>query len=197
MRPASAVKLTYADFLQFPDDGRRHELIDGEHYVTPSPVIPHQRLVLRLAVTLSACLEASGLGEVFVAPLDVVLSDHDVVEPDLLVVLYGQGEILTHQHVRGAPALVVEVLSPGTRRRDEGIKRLLYDRSGVREYWLVNPAGRSVTVYRRGTAFELVQVEALTTDRGGVLTTALLPGLAIDLTCLFAAPTRPGARSSG
>jgi Uma2 family endonuclease len=81
------------------------------------------------------------------------------------------------------------VLSPGTRRRDECIKRHLYDRSGVREYWLVNPEGRSVAVHRRGSAFELVLVEALTADGGDVLRTALLPGLAIDLTSV----RRPGA----
>jgi Uma2 family endonuclease len=152
----------------------------------------HQRLVMRLSVALSAWVETSGLGEVFAAPLDVVLSAHDVVEPDLLVVLHDQEDILTAQHVRGAPALVVEVLSPGTRRRDEGIKRRLYDRSGVREYWLVNPEGRSVTVHRRGTAFELVQVDMLTADGGDVLTTELLPGLAVSLTRLFAAPSSPG-----
>lgn len=187
----SAAKLTYSDFLLFPDDGQRHELIDGEHYVTPSPVVPHQRLVTRLVAALNASLEASDLGEAFVAPLDVVFSDHDVVEPDVLVVLHDQADILTHEHVRGAPALVVEVLSPGTRRRDEGVKRQLYDRAGVREYWLVNPEGRSITVHRRGDAFALVQVDTLTADGGDVLATALVPGLSIDLARLFTVPRRP------
>ncbi len=82
-------------------------------------------------------------------PLDTVLSPWDVVEPDLLFVAADQLDILTEPNVQGAPALVVEVLSPSTRRRDLGIKRQLYDRGGVREYWVVDPKGRDLTVYRR------------------------------------------------
>ena len=189
MNPTSTAKLTYADFLRFPDDGRRHELIDGVHVVTPSPATVHQRIVARLTVALSACLDASGLGEVFTAPFDVVLSEHDVVEPDLLVVLREQQEILTDLHVRGAPALVIEVLSPGTRRRDEGAKRRTYDRFGVQEYWLVNPAARSVSILRRESSGGLSLADTLTADAESKLTTSLLPGLVIDLPKLFAAPS--------
>jgi Uma2 family endonuclease len=188
MNPISTAKLTYADFLRFPDDGQRHELIDGVHVVTPSPATVHQRIVMRLAVELSACLNASGLGEVFAAPFDVVLSEHDVVEPDLLVVLRQQQGILTDQHVRGAPALVIEVLSPGTRRRDEGAKRRAYDRFGVQEYWLVNPAARVVSVLRRSPGGQLALEQALSADAGAKLTSPLLPDLIIDLVRLFAAP---------
>ncbi len=135
----AGARLTYQDFLSFPDDGQRHELIDGEHYVTPSPATKHQRISRELLVALDLYLHQSGLGEVFYAPFDVVLSNYDVVEPDLLVVLDHQRDIVTEQHVRGAPAIVVEILSPGTRRRDQTIKRDLYARVGVREYL----AGRS------------------------------------------------------
>src|SRR6185503_4736947 len=87
MRPASpSVKLTYDDFLLFPDDGQRHELIDGEHYVTPSPSRVHQRIVGNLHFALRSYLEAHPIGEIFLAPFDVVFSDFDVVEPDLLYV---------------------------------------------------------------------------------------------------------------
>ena len=189
MNPISTAKLTYADFLRFPDDGQRHELIDGVHCVTPSPATIHQRIVVRLSAALSAYCEGSGLGEVFVAPLDVVLSEHDVVEPDLLVVLREQRGILTDQHVRGAPALVIEVLSPGTRRRDEGAKRRAYDRFGVEEYWLVNPATRAVSVLRRPPGGQLALEHALSADAGAKLTTPLLPDLVIDLVRLFAAPS--------
>jgi len=190
MNPISTAKLTYADFLRFPDDGQRHELIDGVHCVTPSPATVHQRLVVRLAVELAACLEASSLGEVFIAPFDVVLSQHDVLEPDLLVVLNNQQGILTDQHVRGAPALVIEVLSPGTRRRDEGAKRRAYDRFGVQEYWLVNPASRAIAVLRRHGG-ELVVHSSLTADAESKLTTPLLPDLNIDVRRLFAEPAAP------
>jgi Uma2 family endonuclease len=179
MRPTSA-KLTYDDFLLFPDDGLRHELIAGEHYVTPSPAVIHQRLVSRLHVALFAYLDADDLGEVFTAPLDVVLSVHDVVEPDLLVVLSDQAGILTEGNVRGAPAIVVEVGSPSTRGRDEGIKRRLYERAGVREYWMVDPRSRTVTVCMfAGTVPDRVL------PRDGVLTSPVLPGFSLRLAQLF------------
>ena len=111
-------RLTYDDFLLFPDDGRRHELIDGAHYVTPSPNLRHQDLV----------------GRLFLSPFDVVFSFHDVVEPDLVFVASDQLDILTAQNIQGTPALVVEVLSPSTRKRDREVKRRLYERAGVREY---------------------------------------------------------------
>src|ERR1017187_4479995 len=111
---ASTTKLTYEDFLSFPDDGQRHELINGEHYVTPSPSKLHQRLVVRLLGTFYLYFETNPIGEVFVAPFDVLFSDSDVVEPDLLVILDDQSGILADKNVQGAPALVVEVLSPST-----------------------------------------------------------------------------------
>ena len=192
-QPPSATKLTYDDFLSFPDDGRRHELIDGEHFVTPSPVTVHQRLVRRLLVALDACLNSSGAGEVFHAPFDVVLSKHDVVEPDLLVILDDQTEILTEKHVRGAPAIVIEILSPGTRRRDETLKRRLYERAGVREYWMVDPKASTVVVLGRGVGDQrttdrsvLQTVSEFSEASDDALTSALLPGLSLSLHDLFA-----------
>ncbi len=121
-----------------PEDGRRHELIDGVHYVT-MPNVTHQVLCGRLFLALGNFLAArSHLGRVFF-PLDVVLSDYDVIAPDLLVVVPDQDRILTEMNVQGAPALAIEVLSPSTRRRDEGVKRRLLDEKGAREYWLVDP----------------------------------------------------------
>jgi Uma2 family endonuclease len=117
---APGVKLTYDDFLLFPDDGRRHELIDGEHYVTPSPNIRHQRISRRLLVLIDTWLKQHPVGEIFFAPLDVLFSNFDVVEPDLLYVSHERAaELLAGQHVTGAPDIVVEIASPGTRRRDE------------------------------------------------------------------------------
>ena len=182
--PPSSAKLTYDDFLHFPDDGLRHELIDGVHYVTPSPATVHQRLVGRLHVALYTYLEARGRGEVFTAPFDVVLSIHDVVEPDLLVILSDQAEILTDANVRGAPAIVIEIASPSTRRRDEGIKRKLYERVGVQEYWFVDPARRSVTVWQRPGGSSRADAPR-TLAAGDQLTTALLPGFSLSLAKLF------------
>ena len=189
-RPTSARKLTYDDFCGFPDDGRRHELIEGEHYVTPSPATVHQRLVGRLQAALHAYLEGRECGEVFTAPFDVVLSMHDVVEPDLLVVLDDQQDILTDRNVQGAPALVVEILSPGTRRRDETLKRRLYERAGVREYWMVDPDGEAVTVCRQAGRGRLDTAAELTKAAGDTLTSPLLPGFELKGSYLFSTGCR-------
>ncbi len=188
MKPPAASKLTYDDFLCFPDDGRRHELIDGEHYVTPSPSERHQRVSFELAVALGNYLRSTGLGRAYHAPFDVLLSGHDVVEPDLLVVLADQQGIVTELHVRGAPAIVVEILSPGTRQRDETLKRRLYERAGVREYWLVDVEGDGVRICVREVAGSLVDAAELAVASGDALTSPLLPGFSLGLAELFARP---------
>jgi Uma2 family endonuclease len=183
------VKLTYDDFVHFPDDGQRHELIDGEHYVTPSPNIPHQRISATLVGLIWSYLQDHPVGEVFAAPLDVVFTRCDVVEPDLLYVSKERAaSVLTKLHVRGTPELVVEIGSPSTRRRDETIKRRLYEREGVSEYWVVDSEVDRVRVYRRGPASGgFGPALELALERGDVLETPLLPGLLIPLTRLFSA----------
>jgi Uma2 family endonuclease len=110
------VKLTYDDFLLFPDDGQRHELIDGEHYVTPSPNTRHQRISGNLFLVIGSWLEAHPIGRIFYAPYDIVFSNFDIVEPDLLYLSNERAaEVITPKHVRGAPELIVEIGSPGTR----------------------------------------------------------------------------------
>ncbi len=138
----SSSRLTYQDFVRFPDDGLRHELIDGVHYVTPSPNMRHQRLVGRLHFEIESVLRTHpAVGQIFVAPFDVVFSHFDVVEPDLVFVAGDQEHILTDANIQGSPALVVEILSRGTRKRDEQIKRGLFARTGVREYgWSIPTA---------------------------------------------------------
>ena len=181
------VKLTYDDFEKFPDDGLRHELIDGRHYVSPSPVIRHQRIVMTLGSELHAYFKARPIGEVFASPLDVVLSNHDIVEPDVQVILADQVEILTTKHVRGAPAIVVEVLSPGTRRRDGTLKRDLYARVGVREYWMIDPDQDVVTVHR--FAADGATTTVLETGANQELTSPLLPDWSIAVDVLLRRPS--------
>jgi Uma2 family endonuclease len=184
MESSPAVKLTYEDFVLFPDDGQRHELIDGCHYVTPSPNTRHQKVSGRLFALIWVFLDAHPIGHVFHAPLDVVLSDIDVVEPDLLYVSNARGAIITPAHARGAPDLVAEIASPGTRRRDETIKRRLYERDGVTEYWVVDPDIDVIRIYRRkGDAF--ARPTELTREAGDILTTPLLPGFALPLERIF------------
>jgi Uma2 family endonuclease len=184
-RPSGpGVKLTYDDFVLFPDDGKRHELIDGEHYVTPSPSTRHQRIVMNLSGLIWNFLRQNRLGQVFGAPFDVVFSDFDVVEPDLLFVSHARRDVLTTQNVQGAPDLVVEVGSPGTRRRDERTKHLLYERFGVSEYWVVDPDIDLVKVYRLVEG-RYTRTSELTLAEGDVLTTPRLPGLDIPLSDVF------------
>ena len=140
------VKLTYRDLVLFPDDGKRHELIDGEHYVTASPSTRHQRVLTELLLELHVYLREQGTGRVFPAPCDVVLSEFDVVEPDLLVVTQAANGRITEANIQGAPDLVVEILSPSTKGRDRVLKLRLYEKFGVREYWIVDPVGESIEV---------------------------------------------------
>jgi Uma2 family endonuclease len=185
-----SARLTYDDLLaMFPeDDGVHRELIDGEIFVTPSPARRHQRLSMRLTLALGNHLEAHPeQGELFVARFDVVMTPHDVVEPDLLVVLGDQRDILTEKNVQGTPALLVEILSPSTRKRDLTLKRQLFDREGVREYWIVDPDRSSVAVYRRGADGSLPLAATLEAKDADTLTTPLLPGWGLRLERLFRA----------
>ncbi len=182
---APGVKLTYDDFVHFPDDGKRHELIDGGHYVTPSPNRKHQAIVGNLHGPIWAYLRQNPVGRIFGAPFDVVFSNIDVVEPDLLYVSNsGPAGRLTARNVQGAPDLVVEVGSPGTRRRDETLKLRLYERCGVLEYWVVDTDLDAIKVYRLREG-RFVRALELTLEAGDALTTHLLPGLSLALADVF------------
>jgi len=189
VRPASApsVKFTYDDFVNFPHDGMRHEIIDGEHFVTPSPNTKHQAVSMNLTRAFILYLEQHRHGQLFAAPFDVQFSDLDVVEPDLLYISRERAGILTDTHVHGAPDLVVEILSPGTRKTDEVNKRKLYARFDVREYWVVDPELDAIKVYRRveGT---FTRAAELSSEHDDVLTTPLLPGFSVKLADVFASP---------
>ena len=179
-------RLTYDDLVAMPDDGLRHEIIDGVHYVTPSPALRHQQLLGRLYLAVAKHLEAHpALGEVFLAPLDTVFTKWDVVEPDMLFVAADQRHIMTEPNIQGAPALVVEILSPGTKTRDLGVKRQLFDRGGVREYWVVDPSANTVAIHRRSHEGGLALSDTLSAGEGDVLDTPLIPGLAVPLDWLF------------
>jgi Uma2 family endonuclease len=179
------VKLTYDDFVLFPDDGKRHELIDGEHFVTPSPNRKHQKISGNLYLLIATWLEEHSIGQLYYAPFDVIFSMFDVVEPDLLYMSHERAAaVLTEANVQGAPELVIEIGSKGTRKRDETIKRRLYERSGVSEYWVVDPEIDVIRVYRRGEkGFE--RPNELRAEAGDTLTTPLLPGLSLPLDRIF------------
>jgi Uma2 family endonuclease len=172
------IRLTYEDYCHLPDNGKRYEIIDGELFVTPSPFRPHQRAVTRLTSYLSLFVQEHDLGEVFVAPFDVVFSRFDVVEPDLLYISKERASVLTERNVQGAPDLVVEVLSSSTADRDRTIKLKLYARYGVKEYWVIGPKGPSAEIYRRKKK-RLVLVKRL--GASDSLTSPLFPGFSLPL----------------
>lgn len=182
---ARSLKLTYEDYLYFPADGKRHEIIDGEHYVTPAPNLKHQTSVGNLHFRLIGFVRPRQLGTVWVAPVDVVLSGHDVVQPDLVFLAKNRmGLAADGANVKGAPDLVVEVLSPATRRQDAIMKRHLYEKYGVQEYWLVDPELETVEVYRLTRGGYRREAE-LSAEREDILASPLFPDLEIALTEIF------------
>jgi len=183
IRDTARRKLTYEDYLLFPDDGLRHEILDGEHYVTNAPSRWHQKAVTNLVYFFMDLLRREpALGEVYTGPFEVLFSKHNVALPDLVFVSRERIGILTEKNIEGAPDLIIEVLSRSTRQRDETIKSDIYESFGVREYWLVDPKLQTVRVFREtGGRF------ALSAELSGedVLTTPLLPGLAIPVRQIF------------
>ena len=141
------LKLTYREYQCFPQDGKRHEIIDGDHYVNPAPETYHQTLSRRIQFQLYTQIELQDLGEVFDAPTDVQLSETDIVQPDLIIVLRAKRTIITPTKIKGTPDLIVEILSPSTAETDRGLKKELYCRSGVPEYWVVDPTEHVVEQY--------------------------------------------------
>ena len=190
MYPASdRVKLTYEDLVALPDDGMRHELIDGGHYVTPSPATPHQLILGNLHLLMANYIRERRLGVVLFAPFDVVFSRYDVVVPDLIYfTLTRFKEVVRDKNAQGPPNLAIEILSPSTRRRDEVLKRRLYERTGVDEYWVVDPKLETVNVHRLVEG-KYQKAAALSLEDDAVLTTPLLPDLTLPLTAIFELPS--------
>ena len=180
-RSRPAIKFTYADYRNTPDD-KRYELLDGDLVMTPAPRVSHQRVVSKLGARLYQFVEEHALGEVFLSPCDVVLSDVDVVQPDLLFVSNERAHIVTDENIQGAPDLVVEILSPSTAERDQTFKRSLYARHGVKEYWLVDTDAKTVTVLLHDDhSFTLAGAY----DGGQILTSPTLTEFALDPTKIF------------
>jgi Uma2 family endonuclease len=176
-----STKFTRADLLEMPDDGKRREIVEGELFVTPSPNVDHQRISRRIELALANYLEAHRIGEIFYAPMDVILSDFDVLEPDLLIVLNEHREILK-TWVEGTPDLVIEILSVTTSHRDRGLKLKAYARHGVTEYWIVDPEQRAIEVYRLGRErYRAPQVF----HEPESLTSSMLPSFSLPLASVF------------
>jgi Uma2 family endonuclease len=168
------LKWTYDDYAQIPDDGQRHEIIDGEHYVNPSPSTLHQHVSKRLQYQLYTRIELVGLGVLFNAPMDVQLSEHDIVQPDLVIILKENVRKITPANIQVAPDLVVEILSPSNMDYDRSTKRNLYERFGVREYWVIDPFEQQVDQWvLRDEKYVLM-------PKSKVLTLSIVNGIELD-----------------
>ncbi len=137
---------TYEDYLRLDDD-KRYEVLEGELVEMPAPSTTHQRLVKRIVMLLDSFVEKKNLGEVFVSPVDVILSDTNVVQPDVVFVSKENSDIVKERGVFGSPDLVVEVISPSTLKRDTEDKKRIYAKHGVKELWLVFPGEKAVEVF--------------------------------------------------
>ncbi|MDE2999121.1 MAG: Uma2 family endonuclease [Gemmatimonadota bacterium] len=175
------VKFTYKDYVNAPED-KRYELIDGDLLITPAPGELHQRVSILLGSKLFQFAFENSLGRVYVAPFDVVLSEMDVVQPDVLYVSNERSRIITPENVQGAPDMVVEILSPSTATRDTTFKRVLYSRHGVREYWIVDTEQKTITVLLPGNRGLRV---AEVCGEGETLTSATLQGFKLNVDEVF------------
>ena len=178
------IKFTVSDYMTTPED-KRYQLLDGEMILAPSPTDRHQAILGELFSALHQFVTENHLGRVRFAPLDVVLSDYDVAQPDLLFVSNARSNVITEANIQGAPDLVVEILSPSSVQYHRGYKRTLDGRHGVREYWIVDPEDRTLEVYVSG---DQGLVHRATYRGRDTLTSPLLTGLAVDLEGIFGRP---------
>ena len=182
MAIAAIPKLTYEEFRQLPEDGKRYELIHGEVHLTPSPATRHQCVSQNLSSSLGPFVIKNALGELWTAPLDVSLSHDTAVQPDLIFVSKARANIIQENYIDGAPDLVVEILSPSTAAHDRATKLALYAKAGVPEVWLLDPHARTVEVLKlQGKKYVLDA--ALAGDQK--LTSSQFPGWELPLTELF------------
>ena len=174
---------TYADLLAMPDDGKRREIIAGELIVSPAPIADHQRVLLRLVLLLSSFARDSQAGELFVAPFDVIFGPNDVVEPDLLFIASDRGRVPGKQNkFEGPPDLVVEVISPSSRRIEFGTKKALYARADVPEYWIADSEHQTFFVH----VLETDAYHTVEPDADGVIASRRFSGLRVDPREIFA-----------
>lgn len=181
----SVKPFTYEEYAALPGDGRRWELLDGELEVTLTPSPRHQTVSRRLQFELMRTLEEPGRALVFNAPIDLILSPHQVLRPDLAIIRSDRQALITERGIEGPPDIVVEILSPGTRLLDQRLKKGVYARFGVQEYWMVDPVGGQVELYRLAPAGEFEIEQRF--DRASHLTTPSFPEVNIELARVFRA----------
>lgn len=172
---------TYEDYLKLNDDNQ-YELIGGELFLVPSPQAAHQKASRKLVQIIGVFIDQNNLGELFHAPFDVILSDKDKPQPDIMFISKERLNIITQKGIRGAPDLVIEILSPATGSLDKVAKSKLYYTHGVKEYWIVDPVSKTVQVFISGDK-NWNLFESYGTNQN--LLSPLLPGLKLPLNEIF------------
>ena len=175
------VKYTYNDYTTLDDD-RRYELIEGELYMTPSPNFQHQIISMNISHPLRKFVKENDLGVVLYAPFDVVLSETDVVQPDIIFISKERMNLITENNLRGAPDLAIEILSKFTRERDNLVKKKLYMEHGVKEFWIVDNDKKTVEIMvLKETGFETFGIYFIDDE----IASPLLNGFRISLQEIF------------
>lgn len=181
--PAGKIMLTYEDYLELPNDGRRYEILDGDLFVTPAPSSRHQRVSRNLQFVIHQFAGQHSPGEILAAPIDVILAPTTVAQPDLVFVSREHQSIVTERAIEGVPNLVVEILSPTTTKTDRTTKASLYARYGIPHYWIVDADSRTFEAYELSqNAYRLTT--SLTGD--STFSPSLFPGLTISLADIWA-----------
>jgi Uma2 family endonuclease len=161
MPTRESVVTTIEELLALPDDGLRHELLDGVHVVTPAPEYPHQGVLGEFCFALRKALEGQDELQVLTSPADIVLAPRTLVQPDVFVIRKQPGKVLKQWSEVGVPLLASEFLSPSSAARDRGAKRRIYQRAGVAEYWIVDLDARLVERWRPGDERPEIVMETL------------------------------------
>ena len=174
-------RYTYDDYLKTPDD-RRYELIEGELYMTPSPITNHQRISRKIEFLLEKFVTENELGEIFDAPYDVYFDDENVVQPDILFISKDRLNIIGDKNLQGAPDLVIEILSESNAYRDLIQKKKLYSKFGVKEYWIVVPGEKTIDVHiLKDKTYQLYK----TLGEDDTLESQILGGFKMGLKAIF------------
>ncbi|MBN1351767.1 Uma2 family endonuclease [candidate division KSB1 bacterium] len=174
--------LTYKHYLAFPNDGIKKEIIEGDLCMSPAPSLKHQTILKRLAHLLDDYVHQKQLCEIFIAPCDVILSDINVVQPDIVFISRENYSILNELNVQGAPDVVFEISSPSSRETDLIFKKRIYERFGVKEYWIVDPEAEAIEIFQnKENQFQLL-AKAVPQQP---LVSQLIEGLELDLAAIF------------
>ncbi len=179
------LKFTYQEYRALPETGPRYQLLDGELSMSPAPSYRHQMILARLFFALYAFVDRAKSGVVLFSPLDVVFDEENVAQPDIVYLSNARRSIIAPEGLHGGPDLCIEALSEKTRNIDLKVKRLLYARHGVTEYWIADPEADTVEVHRLQ---EKAAAPVQTFGISDTLTSPLFPGLSINLKEIFRRP---------